>query len=56
MVDYDTFREYAWEGEPVDDPSIRAEVGRLRKELKEDFILNVRGLGYQIRRVCKVDV
>ena len=44
---YDTFREFVWNDE-VDNATIRAEVNRVKKALNEDFITNVRGVGYMI--------
>lgn len=48
VVDFDQFREYVWDEEFVDNATIRAEVSRLKKILKEDFIQNIRALGYMI--------
>lgn len=48
VVDFDQFRSYVWDKEYVDNPTIRAEVSRLKKSLKEDFIQNIRALGYMI--------
>lgn len=48
VVDFDMFREYIWNENFVDNATIRAEVNRLKKSLKEDFILNIRSLGYMI--------
>lgn len=53
VVDFDMFREYVWENAIIDNASIRAEVNRLKKALKEDVIKNIRGLGYKIERVCQ---
>ena len=50
IVSYDMFREYVWDKTYVDDATIRAEVNRLKKSLKEEMILNVRSLGYMIDR------
>ncbi|MRI58027.1 MAG: DNA-binding response regulator [Epsilonproteobacteria bacterium] len=50
VVDYDMFREFVYTEEFVDNPTIRAEISRLKKSLKSDFITNVRGLGYKIER------
>lgn len=47
VVNYDMFREFVWNDE-VDNATIRAEVNRVKKVLKEDFITNVRGVGYMI--------
>jgi DNA-binding response OmpR family regulator len=50
VVSYDTLQEYAWDGEPVDNATIRAEINRLKKALKEELIINIRGLGYKIEK------
>lgn len=47
VVNYDMFREFVWNDE-IDNATIRAEVNRVKKSLKEDFITNVRGVGYMI--------
>ena len=47
VVKYDTFREFVWNDE-VDNATIRAEINRVKKALNEDFITNVRGVGYMI--------
>jgi len=48
VVDFDQFRNYVWDEEYVDNATIRAEVSRLKKSLKEEFIQNIRALGYMI--------
>ncbi|MFA6189695.1 MAG: response regulator transcription factor [Sulfuricurvum sp.] len=48
VVDFEQFREYVWDEEYVDNATIRAEVSRLKKSLKEDFIQNIRAMGYMI--------
>jgi len=48
IVDFEKFRSYVWNSEPVDNATIRAEISRFRKSLKEDFIINVKGVGYKI--------
>lgn len=48
VVDFDQFRTYIWDEEYVDNATIRAEVSRLKKSLKEDFVQNIRALGYMI--------
>ncbi|ADR34495.1 two component transcriptional regulator, winged helix family [Sulfuricurvum kujiense DSM 16994] len=48
VVDFDQFRAYVWDEEYVDNATIRAEVSRFKKSLKEDFIQNIRALGYMI--------
>lgn len=50
IISVDILREYVWEGEPVSDATIRTEISRLRRVLKEDFIQNHKGMGYKIDR------
>ncbi len=50
VVNYDMFREYAYDGDDIDNATIRAEVNRVKKVLKEDFIINIRGIGYMVER------
>ena len=49
VVNYDMFQEYAWDNLNVEIPTIRAEINRLKKMLKEDIIINVRNMGYMIK-------
>lgn len=48
VVDFEKFRSYVWNDEPIDNATIRAEISRFRKLLKEDFIINLKGMGYKI--------
>lgn len=48
IVDFEQFQEYVWSDQIVDNATIRAEINRLKKNLKEDFIINVRGMGYMV--------
>jgi len=50
VVDYDLFREFVWRSDETDNATIITEVNRLKSSLKEDFIINVRSLGYVIKR------
>lgn len=50
IIDFDIFREYAWGSDLVSDATIRSEISRLRKALKEDFIQNHKGVGYKVDR------
>ncbi|MBT3280344.1 MAG: response regulator transcription factor [Campylobacteraceae bacterium] len=50
VVTYEAFREYVYVFDYIDNPTIRAEVKRLRDVLKEDLIINTRGLGYKISK------
>ncbi len=50
VVNYDLFREHVWNSYEIDNATIRAEVNRLKSTLKEDFIVNVRSIGYMINR------
>jgi len=49
VVDYVLFQEYAWDGMEVEIPTIRTEINRLKKILKEDIITNIRNMGYMIK-------
>ncbi|MBN1838679.1 MAG: response regulator transcription factor [Campylobacterales bacterium] len=51
VCSYDMFRESVWDDVDtyVDDATIRTEVNRLKTHVKEDFILNIRGIGYTIK-------
>lgn len=48
VVEFEAFRTYVWDEVYVDNATIRAEVNRLKKVLKEDVIQNIRALGYMI--------
>ena len=50
VCNYDMFRDYVWNDDYIDNATIRAEVNRVKKVLKEDFIINIRGIGYMIER------
>jgi len=50
IVTYDMFREYAYNDTQIDNKTIIAEINRLKKALHEDFIINVRGIGYIVKR------
>ena len=50
VVNYDMFRLYAYNDDEIDNATIRAEVNRVKKLLKEDFIINIRGVGYMVER------
>ena len=54
IVDFESFRIDIWNSENIDNPTIRAEISRLKKSLKEDFIKNIRGLGYKIDRYYSI--
>jgi len=49
VCNYDMFRDYVWDDDFIDNATIRAEVNRVKKGLKEDFIVNIRGVGYMIK-------
>ena len=50
VVDFEMFRIYVWDEAIIDNATIRTEVNRLKKTLNEDFIINVRAMGYMIDR------
>ncbi len=51
VCSYNMFRENVWNDcdMDVDDATIRAEINRLKNNLREDFITNIRGIGYTIK-------
>ena len=54
VLSFDKFRSYVWNHEPIDNATIRAEISRLRRVLKEDFIENIKGVGYKVERYIKI--
>ena len=46
---YEMFMDSVWDDIEVDTATIRAEVNRLKSALKEDFIVNIRGVGYLVK-------
>lgn len=50
VVDFEQFRIYVWDEQIIDNATIRAEMNRLKKILKEDLLINVRGMGYMIEK------
>ncbi len=48
VVDFELFRSYVWDEAIIDNATIRTEVNRLKKVLKEDIIQNIRSMGYMI--------
>lgn len=53
VCNYDMFRDYVWNDDFIDNATIRAEVNRVKKVLNEDFIINIRGVGYMVERPNK---
>ncbi len=49
IVDFEMFRHYVWEDEIIADSTIRSEIYRLKKSLKENFIINIKSVGYVIK-------
>lgn len=50
VVDFEQFRIYVWDEQIIDNATIRAEINRFKKILKEDVVINVRGMGYIIEK------
>jgi len=46
---YEMFKDNVWNDFDIDESTIRTEVNRLRNNLREDFIINIRGIGYMIK-------
>jgi len=50
VVDFDMLRHYVWDDSLVDNATIRAEVHRVRQALKEELIVTLKGVGYQLKQ------
>ncbi len=50
VVNYDLFRDFVWKNYETENSIIIAEINRLKSSLKEDFIVNVRSIGYIVKR------
>ena len=50
VVEIDNLRDYVWDGKDICNNTIRTQVKKLRNKLKENFIKNVRGIGYKIEK------
>ncbi len=50
VFNFDSFRSRVWERDDIDDATIRTEINRLRKLLKEELIINAKGLGYKLEK------
>jgi DNA-binding response OmpR family regulator len=49
VCSYEMLMEHVWDDVEVDVATIRAEINRLKNNLKEDFIINIRGVGYMVK-------
>lgn len=50
-VGLDSFRSFVWDREDIDDATIRTEINRLKKLLTDDFIVNIKGVGYKVDKL-----
>jgi len=51
VITIEILREYIWLNEAVSDATIRTELSRLKKELHDNFISNIKGVGYTIEKL-----
>ena len=51
IITIEILREYIWNNEAVSDATIRTEVSRLKKDLHDNFITNIKGVGYTIDKL-----
>ncbi len=49
-VSYDNIVEYVWQDKPINSNTLRTQIKKLRAKLKKDFIFNIRGSGYKIKK------
>lgn len=50
IVDFKMLHYYVWQDTHVDNATIRAEIHRVKKILKEDLIENIKGIGYILHK------
>jgi len=50
IVDFGMLRHYVWEDANVDNATMRAEIHRVKKILKEDLIESLKGIGYKLSK------
>lgn len=50
IIDFDMLRHYVWKDDFVDNATIRAEVHRVKKILKENIVQSIKGIGYKIHK------
>jgi DNA-binding response OmpR family regulator len=50
IITDESIRSFIWDGEDVEDSTIRSLVNRVRNKLKEDLLENIRGFGYLMKR------
>ena len=51
IIDFGMLRHYVWKDDFVDNATIRAEVHRVKKALKENLVQSIKGIGYKIYTV-----
>ena len=51
VVELERLRDYVWDGKDICNNTIRTQVKKLRSKLKENFIKNIRGIGYKIEKL-----
>jgi len=51
IIDFDMLRHYVWKDNFVDNATIRAEMHRVKKILKENLVQSIKGIGYKIHKV-----
>ena len=50
IVDFDMLRHYVWQDDSVDSATIRAEIHRVKRVLKEELIESIKGIGYKMKK------
>lgn len=50
IIDFDMLRHYVWKDNFVDNATIRAEMHRVKKILKENIVQSIKGIGYKIHK------
>jgi len=50
IITDESIQSFVWDGEDVENSTIRSLINRVRKKLKEDLLENIRGFGYTMKR------
>lgn len=49
-IDPNTIKDYVWDEKDVCDNTLRTQIKKIREKLNENFIINVRNIGYKIEK------
>ncbi|MFC2492022.1 MAG: helix-turn-helix domain-containing protein, partial [Campylobacter curvus] len=50
----EVIKDYVWEDKDVCDNTLRTQIKKIREKLGENFIINVRNIGYKIEKYDRI--